>query len=74
MKALPGGQVQRSPSVVVASRALPGTQAQQAHGQDFADLAQTLLGAHALRIECVIHWPRSRLAGGQTPAAVIRRE
>jgi len=56
MHALPGGQVQGNLSAVSDLRfASSGAQAQQPPSQDLTDLAQPLVGAHAIGIERVAH-------------------
>ena len=55
MHALPGGEVQGNVSVSGRLFASSTPQPQQPHRQDLADLAQTLVGAHAVGIERVVH-------------------
>ncbi len=56
MHALPGGEVQGKLSGIRRPRfASSRAQPKQPHRQDLADLAQTLVGGHAVGIERVAH-------------------
>ena len=55
MHALPGGEVQGNVSSTGCRFATSRAQADQPGPQDLADLAQTLVGGHAIGIERVVH-------------------
>ena len=66
MRALVGGEVQGKVSVVVALQALRA-QADQAGGEDLADLGEPLGGGHQVGVEGVVQrrdLRRSRWRGG----------